>query len=292
MSYAITYTVGATLFNLDGYDAASGLTFNYLGDQGFGLAPLHRITQRGPMQQGDTDVDFRLDPRVLQLPLYVDTTTIDAYYAARGRLLSVFSPSNTVGTITVTTTAWTRSIDVKVLGGLSFDTDPKVGYGLRTVVQLRADDPTWYDAVAQTIIGAAGIAGTPTAYPVVYPRTYGTANINATTTFVNNGTWLSYPIITAIGPITGLVITNNTTGQVITTSGSISAGRTYTYDLRYGKKTVYDDLGNNQIATVAASSNLATWAIVSGINSITIAATSSSSPASVQIVYYVRYVGI
>ncbi|NBW20597.1 MAG: hypothetical protein EBR82_72790, partial [Caulobacteraceae bacterium] len=175
---------------------------------------------------------------------------------------------------------------------LSFDTDPKVGYGLRTVVQLRADDPTWYDAVAQTIIGAAGIAGTPTAYPVVYPRTYGTANINATTTFVNNGTWLSYPIITAIGPITGLVITNNTTGQVITTSGSISAGRTYTYDLRYGKKTVYDDLGNNQIATVAASSNLATWAIVSGINSITIAATSSSSPASVQIVYYVRYVGI
>ena len=292
MSYAITYTVGATLFNLDGYDAASGLTFNYLGDQGFGLAPLHRITQRGPMQQGDTDVDFRLDPRVLQIPLFVNTTTIDDYYAARGRLLSVFSPSNTVGTITVTTTAWTRSIDVKVLGGLSFDTDPKVGYGLRTVIQLRADDPTWYDIISQTIVGASAIAGTPTAYPVVYPRTYGTANINTTTTFVNNGTWLSYPIITAIGPISGLVITNNTTGQVITTSGSISAGRTYTYDLRYGKKTVYDDLGNNQIATVAASSNLATWAIVKGINSISIAATSSSSPASVQIVYYVRYVGI
>jgi len=47
MSYAITYTVGASTFNLNGYDAATGLTFGYLGDQGFGLAPMHRITQRG-----------------------------------------------------------------------------------------------------------------------------------------------------------------------------------------------------------------------------------------------------
>jgi len=292
MSYAITYTVGGTTFNLNGYDASTGLTFNYLGDQGFGLAPLHRITQRGPMQQGDSDVDFRLDPRILQIPLFVATTTIDDYYAARGRLLSVFSPSNTVGTLTVTTTAWARSIDVKVLGGMSFDTDPRVGYALRVVVQLRADDPTWYDATPHTVAGASGIAGTATAYPVIYPRTYGTANINTTTSFAYDGTWLAYPVITAIGPITGLVITNNTTGQIITTIGSIAAGRTYTYDLRYGRKTVYDDLGNNQIATVAASSTLATWAIVTGINSISIAASASASPAAVSIVYYTRFVGI
>jgi hypothetical protein len=99
-------------------------------------------------------------------------------------------------------------------------------------------------------------------------------------------------VITAIGPITGLVITNNTTGQVITTTGSIAAGRTYTYDLRYGKKTVYDDLGNNQIATIAASSNLASWAIVTGVNSISIGASASSSPAAVSITYYTRFVGI
>ena len=292
MSYAITYTSGGTTFNLDGYDAVTGFTFNYQGDQGFGLAPMHRITQRGPMQHGDSDVDFRLDPRVLQIPIFVATTTPDEYYVARGRLLSIFSPSNSVGTITVTTSTWTRSIDVRVLGGMSFDTDAKVGYSLRTVIQLRADDPTWYDAEAHSIVGSAGIAGTATAYPVVYPRTYGTANINATTVYAYDGTWLTYPVITAIGPITGLVITNNTTGQVITTTGTISAGRTYTYDLRYGRKTVYDDLGNNQIATVSASSTLATWAIVTGVNSISIAATSSSSPAAVNIIYYTRFVGI
>ena len=292
MTYTITYTTGGATFNLNGYDAVSGITYNYQGDQGFGLAPMHRITQRGPMQHGDSDVDFRLDPRIMQLPIVAITTSIDDYYTARGRLLSVFSPSNVVGTLTVTTSTWSRSIDVKVLGGMAFDTDPQVGYTLRAVIQLRADDPTWYDANPLTINGSSGIAGTPTAYPVVYPRTYGTANINATTTYTYDGTWLSYPVITATGPITGLVITNNTTGQVITTTGSIAAGRTYTYDLRYGKKTVYDDLGNNQIATVASSSNLATWAIVTGTNSISITASSSSSPAAVIITYYTRFVGI
>ena len=292
MSFDITYTVGGVTFDLNGYDAVTGFTFNYQGDQGFGLAPMHRITQRGPMQMGDSDVDFRLDPRILQLPIFVNTTTVDEYYAARGRLLSVFSPSNTTAQLTVTTTAWTRTINVKVLGGMSYDTDASIGYSLRTVIQLRADDPTWYDAEPHSIIGAAGIAGTATAYPVIYPRTYGTANINATTVYAYDGTWLTYPVITAIGPITGLVITNNTTGQVITTTGSIAAGRTYTYDLRYGKKTVYDDLGNNQIATIAASSNLASWAIVTGVNSISIGASASSSPAAVSITYYTRFVGI
>jgi hypothetical protein len=292
MSYGITYTINGTVFNLNGYDSVSGLIYNYLGDQGFGMAPMHRITQRGPMQQGDSDVDFRLDPRILQLPLFVNATSIDEYYTARGRLLSVFSPSNVTGRITVTTSAFVRTIDVKVLGGMSFDTDPKVGYGLRAVIQLRADDPTWYDAEPHTIAATSGIAGTPTAYPVIYPRTYGTANINATTTYTYDGTWLAYPVITALGPITGLVITNNTTAQVITTTGSIAAGRTYTYDLRYGRKTVYDDLGNNQIATVAASSNLATWAIVVGTNSISITASSSAAPAEVDITYNTRFVGI
>ena len=38
------------------------------GTLNWGMAPLHRITQRGPFQNGDTDVDFRLDPRIINLP--------------------------------------------------------------------------------------------------------------------------------------------------------------------------------------------------------------------------------
>lgn len=299
MAYSISYSVGGTTFVLNGYDATMGLTVNYLGDQGFGMAPLHRITQRGPLQQGDSDVDFRLDPRVLQLPIYVDADNIDTHYAIRQRLLSVFSPSNILGTLTVSTSTFSRSIDCYVLGGLSFDIDAKTGYGVRAVIQLRAPDPTWYDSTAVVVTLTPSIAGTAFAIPMAIPLTMGTASINTTTTLTYGGTWLSYPIITAVGPITGLSITNNTTGQVISLgSVAIGAGTTYTIDLRYGYKTVKTDTGVNKIADVTAASNLATWAIVpsptatDGVNSITVTSSSSSSPAAVTFTYYTRYIGI
>lgn len=299
MAYSLTYTVGGTTYNLSGYDTTTGLTINYLGDQSFGMAPLHRITQRGPLQQGDTDLDFRLDPRVLQLPIYVDANSISEHYNARTQLLKIFTPSNVVGTLTVTADSFTRSIDVDVLGGLSMDVDAKGGYGIRTVVQLRAADPTWYNPTPQVITLTPSIAGTAFAIPMAIPLTLGTASINGTNTVDYDGTWLSYPIITAIGPITGLSITNNTTGDVISLgSVAIAAGTTYVFDLRYGYKTVKTTAGVNKIADVTAASNLATFAIVpaptatGGVNSITVSSSSSASPAEVNITYYNRYVGI
>ena len=34
---------------------------------GFGMAPLHFITQRGPLQDGESPIDMRWDPRVIQI---------------------------------------------------------------------------------------------------------------------------------------------------------------------------------------------------------------------------------
>ena len=51
MAYSITYTTAGTTYNLNGVNAGLGVTVRYLGDQGFGMAPMHRITQRGPLQQ-------------------------------------------------------------------------------------------------------------------------------------------------------------------------------------------------------------------------------------------------
>jgi hypothetical protein len=299
VAYSLTYSVGGTTYTLSGYDATTGMTINYMGDQGFGMAPMHRITQRGPLQQGDSDIDFRLDPRVLQVPLFVDATTIAEHYAVRAKLMQIFTPSNIVGTLTVTVDSFVRSIDVEVLGGLTMDIDVKAGYSVRAVVQLRAADPTWYDPTPQVITLTPSIAGTAFAIPMAIPLTMGTASINSTTTVSYDGTWLSYPIITAIGPITGLSITNNTTGDVISLGAvAIGAGTTYIIDLRYGYKTVKTTAGVNKIADVTAGSNLATFAIVpaptatGGVNSITVTSSSSSSPAEVSLTYYTRYIGI
>jgi len=261
MSYSLTYTRGAYTWNLTGYDATSGLTFEYLGDIGHGLTPFHLITQRGAYQQGETTVDYRKDPRVIVVPLLIQTQTLEAQGIARQTLIKMFRPSNVGGTLTVTNGALVRTINVRPLGGLVFDHVQGEGFYIKTAVQLRADDPTWYDPTPVTFIATPTVAGTPTVVPFVVPFTFGTSTIATTSAITNDGSAETYPIITCTGPITGLTITNNSTGDVIAFNAAIAAGRTYTINLQYGYKTVIDDLGANRYGEITAASTLATWNI-------------------------------
>jgi hypothetical protein len=277
-TYTITYTARTITYTLNGTDTTTGLLIRYLGDQGFGLAPLRRITTRGPLQDGDSDIDFRLEPRVLQLPLMVVNASATApkyqHYEIREKLLSIFRPGDNAF-ITVTrsdgVTTKTRQINVRVLGGMSFDVDPD-NFHVRTVVQLRADDPTWYD-------------------PINIDTFYTNANLNGTQVFTNLGNWDIFPLITIERTITNPVITNVTTGQVISITAAITSGF-YLIDLSYGKKTVVDNLGVNRISTVSAASNLATWSIVPGNNTIAITGTVGDTNARALFAYYNRFTGI
>lgn len=268
-------------YTLSGYDATSGLTFQYLGDQGFGMAPLHRITTRGPLQYGDSDIDYRLDPRILQIPLIVqNTSSTPRYnvYAIRQKMLDIFRPqSRSILKVTTTATAQptiAREIEVRTLGGLSFDVDPQ-DYHVRTVVQLRAADPTWYKPISTQLV-------------------FNNTEINVIDkTTTNDGNWFAYPYIGLTGPMTNPSITNNDTGEVIALTGTITAGNSIVIDLAYGVKTVTDFLsGANRISWVSASSNLATWSLRPGANSIFIAATGLTAASQCTLTYLPRYTGI
>ena len=285
---SLEYISGGVTYLINGTDTTTGLTFSYLGDQGFGLAPLHRITTRGPLQQGDSDIDFRLDPRVMQLPLVVANTSQTApryrHYEIRNKMLYIFRPQTSAilrsrvfassGTIAITDE---RNIAVRVLGGLSFDVDPN-SWHVRTVVQLRADDPTWY----------AGAEITGNRFSVTYQN----ANINGSQVLANAGNWPTFPIIRLNGPITNPVITNSTAGQAITITATIGAGAFYDIDLEYGKKTVVDNLGVNRISTVSAASALATWSLLPGNNTVSITGTGTTGATNAVFQYYHRYTGI
>ena len=292
MAYSITYTTAGTTYNLNGTNAGLGVTVRYLGDQGFGMAPMHRITQRGPLQHGDSDIDFRLDPRILQLPLLIEASTLDSGYMAREALTKMFTPSNGAGTLRITTDSMDRAIDCVTLGGMDFNVDPATGWHVRTVVQLRASDPTWYNPTPISGGATPTIAGTPTPVPLLVPWTAGASALNSTLAITNDGTWLSYPIITAVGPITNLIITNTTSGDKIEVSGVIASGDTWTFDLRYGRKTVIDQTGANKSSTITADSSLATFAIERGANAITVTGSSTGAASAVNLVYYTRYVGV
>lgn len=293
MAYSITYTTGGTTYDLNGTNASlGGLRLRYLGDQGFGLAPLHRITQRGPLQHGDTDLDFRLDPRIIQLPLVVEALTLDAGYTARAALAQIFSPALGGGVLRITTDTYDRAIQCKTLGGLDFNVEPGTGYHVRTVAQLRASDPTWYDPTPVSGGATTAVDGTPTLVPLLIPWTAGAAAINTTLSITNAGTWRAYPIITAVGPITDLIMTNTTTGDKIEVDGIIANGDTWFFDLSYGRKTVVDQNGVNKIASITADSSLATWSLEPGTNSVTVTGASTTSTSSVSIIYYTRYIGV
>lgn len=292
--YKIEYIVNGVTYTLNGADSTTGLTFNYLGDQGFGLAPLHRITTRGPLQHGDSDIDFRLDPRVLQIPLVVKNESAIAkfrtHYYIRESLLKIFRPQDS-GVFRLTHTYTyddgmvitlinrIYNINTRALGGLTFDVDP-VDYHVRTVVQLRASDPTWYSVEDNGV------------QPFL---NYANANINGSQSTIVRGNWFSFPIIRVIGPITNPVITNSTTGKVITVSGTIAAGTSYYFDLRYGYKTVYtgpNQTGSNVIANVSAASDLATWSFAPGNNTISITGTGTTGATNATFTYYYYYTGI
>ena len=289
LSTKLEYDTGGVTYTLSGADTTTGLTFHYLGDQGFGLAPLRRITTRGPLQNGDNDIDFRLEPRVLQVPLLVKNESATApryqHYQIREKILDIFRPQ-TSGVLRVMveyTTGGiadviTRNINVKVLGGLSFDVDPN-SWNVRTVVQLRADDPTWYSG--------SGLTGT-----TLLTTTYFDTNIGGTQTFALAGNWPTFPIIRVNGPITNPTITNNTTGKSIAITATISAGAYYDIDLSYGKKTVVDNGGVNRISTVSSSSDLATWALAPGNNVIAITGSGTTSASDINFSFYHRYTGI
>jgi len=278
-TFTITYTARSTTYTLSGADATTGLTIQYLGDQGFGLAPMHRITTRGPLQEGDSDIDFRLDPRVMQLPLMVVNTSATPryqHYEIREKLLSIFRPGDD-GIISVGwyngVTQKRRLIETRVLGGLSFDVDPN-GYHIRTVVQLRASDPTWYDNTVNQV-------------------TYTQANIGGSQVLTTAGNWLSFPTITINGPITNPKITNSTTGQYIELTTTVVLGTPLNIDLTYGQKTVFSNSPYvNRISTVTPASSLATWSLQPGNNTISITGTGTTAATSIVFSYLDRYTGI
>jgi len=98
--------IGVFEFNVASFGLVNGIysvaPVYLTGTVNFGMAPSHRITQRGPFQEGDSDIDFRLDPRIISLPIVVPTSSIDEHFRQRNLLLDIFKPGNDPATLIVT----------------------------------------------------------------------------------------------------------------------------------------------------------------------------------------------
>lgn len=280
-------------------DISDLINYHVVEFDGFGMSPVRRLTQRGPLQNGDTDVGFRLDPRTMRVAVLAYSSTPAAMHTKREQLLGLLRPgtdavklrwtyANAGGTVQ-------RQIDCHVQGGLSLGSSGLIKNNWRDVVEFRASDPTWYDPVGGSVQFAQTGGGTPWAVPVVFPTNFGASNLSgsAVISLSDANAWDTFPIIYATGPVTGLVIVNTATGDKLDFTGSsIGGGVTYTIDLRYGYKTVIDSGATNRINQLTSDSNIATFRLIPGVNTITVTGTSISAATSIYIQYNTRYIGV
>lgn len=288
--------VGSTTYDI------SDLT-NYIveASDGMGMAPLHRLEERGPLQHGSTDTGYRLDPRDFIVNLAAMAASLSDLDSRKAALMRIFAPRSTAIKFRRQLNGGTwRQIDCFYTDGLGMASSEGLGWAQRNAVMLRAPDPTWYDPELVSVqFGLTG-GGSGWAIPWAIPWAIGSSDLNQVKTISYGGSFRSYPIIRINGPIDDPVITNETTGEVLDLTGaSLGAGDYYVIDCRYGYKTVVDDGGVNQISELSTDSDLATFHLeissdgsASRNNDIRVAGSNTNLQTEVYFQFYTRYLSV
>jgi hypothetical protein len=293
MTTTIEAVVNGTAYNLT--DAT--LVWSE-GNSGLGMAPLHHITERGPLQHGVSYLGFRLDPRVIQLVFGMSPASQSALWTAREDLMQIFTPSTSPIIMRWTLdTGDVRQIDAVYSGRLDYPTADRNGFYQRSVVELVAHDPTFYNPVQTTLYWT--ISG-GMSVPLDIPWAVGAVtSLTGSESVYYTGTWSALPVVRITGPITDPVVENVTTGEALDFTGTtIAAADYYEIDCRYGYKTVKNKAGTSKIADLLDTSDLATFHIApapeatNGVNSFEATGSATDVTTQIALQYYTRYIGI
>lgn len=305
------------IYEFTKYIAPNGDVYNFsihdqflISETGMGMPLVRPISQSGPLQHGETIYDYRLEPRTIQLIMRAKGCSREEYWNNRAKLLNLLrinrydTSSLELGTLRkILPDGSKRDIDVMVSFGPVFQPrDPAKWdeWGFTETIRFIAPDPTFYDPTvvtnAWTLSG--GSFDTQLEYPFDYPVVYGDFS-NDTDDIEYGGTWLAYPTITLTGPMSGAVIENQSTSEMIRLNYTIGAEETVVITLGYGNKTVISNLFGSIVGTISEDSDLATFHIAphpvapDGINEVEFFApgtTASTSEASMS--FYTRFIGI
>jgi len=295
----MTWTLSIISANTE-YNLSNNQEYLLTGIDGIAAAPVARISERGPMQHGESDLGYRLQPRKIALALLARGGDDAAWFARRNALTSIFRSSDSPLKLRITNGEMVRQIDCYLNGVMEMAPEIGLSPGWQRVgIELYAPDPTWYDPTGASHSFTLGGGGT-LSIPLAVPMQVGSSVIDLSIQIQYDGTWDAYPIITAVGPITNLLIQNNALGDKLDFNGvTIAAGDSYVIDCRYGYKTVTrtSDVAN-RIQDLTSDSNLATFRIgahpkpLNGTNSIRVAASGLTTASAIYIQYNPRYVGV
>lgn len=268
-----------------------------LSDEGSGLPPIEYITQRGPFQHGESITDYFLRPRVVQYLLRQNFCNRQAAYDGRTALLSAIRPNRAggpTGTLRhVLPNGSARDLTVAPLEGPKFEPrqlDRYDEWSIQEVLRFIAHNPVYYNPVQQSSV--FGPQTGQLTFPITFPITFGGFNITNVVNYLGN--WEEYPTFIITGPAGPYIEINNlTTGEKIALSGySLVAGDAITIALAYGSQTIVDGAGTNLLQYLTSDSDLISFHLEPGNNSIQTIINSAGAVTIVTMRYYERFIGV
>lgn len=299
------------VYSFDNYDTLKLMSFT-----GYGMPPINYITQQGPFQHGQSVIDYRLQPRVIQLVHYRRGGCRQDYWDNRSDLINFLRPNRQTansfepGRLRQTLPDGTvRDLKVFIDSGPKFNprsTDVWNELAFEETLRFVAYDPILFNPAQQEQSWVLESLDNLIFYEspdwtdrAVFPIWFGGEVLLETTDVTYNGTWLSYPKIFITGPLDGPRITNLTTDKKIELDYNISAGEVVTIDLEYGQKTITNNFGTNLIGTATTDSDIAEFAIVpspeatDGVNTLTVlGANANLGQTEIKLTYNENYIGI
>lgn len=216
---------------------------------GAGMPPINNVITAYGLTDGGLFQRSIAQPRELILQCLTKTDTGATFHTARQNLIDLIKRDRqaTEGPVKIRYVfgASTFEIEGYYSGGLELNPVNKTYENFN--LQFICPDPFWHEITTNTTA----------------------LNINSTTVIANSGTAEAFPIFTFVGTGNITQISNDTTGKVINFSGlSVTTGETVTIDLSPGAKTVSSDTRGNLLANVASGSDLSTFSLIIGNNTI------------------------
>lgn len=285
-------------------DISNSEPFEIVNIDKLGASAATRVTERSPGQDGDSDIDHRLEPRtiplILQARIGIDNTY--EYRQVRAIANELFRATNVPIVLGIVfDDGITYHIDTQSIGDLDLPLNIYNQQYIKFAVVLRAGNPTFYDPVAINVNFAISASGGAFLVPTSVPTSIGGSTLDQTIIVDYDGTYPEYPLMTVYGPINNFKIVNDSTGAKIDLNGfNIGSGDYYTFDLRYGRKLVYKNgvTSDNRINEVTNDSQLATFAIeahptvIDGLNQFHVTGTAATGLTRVILQYNRRFDGI
>lgn len=269
-------------------------------EEGVEHLDVERITERGPGQDGETDLGADVRARTITYAIGLGKDTIADLYEARRLFRRLFQP-RTPTTITYTLPDGSvRQIDGFYTGRPAFIRE---GLWERASVQVRCSDPTFYNPSPINVNFAISAGGTAFTVPLPVPVFVGASTIEQSRVVPYTGEAATYPTIRIFGPAVDPIITNTTTGDLLDFTGaSLATGETLTIDTQPGAKTVTltdtSGVDTNAIAWLSDMSTLSTFRIApdpeapGGLNSLSASLSGATSATQADIIFYARYLGV